>query len=155
MKRTYKFHTMNNTFITKAILILFLTVAAVPCLAQQRGTVSFNYDANGNRILRQIEIGGGRGEAATATIGAMESHEPIEVALYPNPTEGRFSVGIANAESGERVRATVTTVTGEVLCDKTVADQTTEFDLTSQPAGIYLLRLTVRGESQVWKVIKK
>ena len=155
MKRTYKFHTMNNTFITKAILILFLTVAAVPCLAQQRGTVSFNYDANGNRILRQIEIGGGRGEAATATIGAMESHEPLEVTLYPNPTEGRFSVGVASAESSERVRATVTTVTGEVLCDKTVADQTTEFDLTGQPAGIYLLRLTVRGESQVWKVIKK
>ena len=154
MKRTNKFHTMN-TFITKAILIFLISVAAVPCLAQQTGTVSFSYDANGNRILRQIEIGGGRGEAATATMGAMESHEPIEVALYPNPTEGRFSVGIAGAESGERIRATVTTMTGEVLYDKTIAGQTTDFDLTSQPAGIYLLRLTVRGESQVWKVIKK
>ena len=147
MKRFY--------FYAITLMALAAIFAAVPCLAQQTGTVSFNYDANGNRIMRQIEIGGGRSEAATATIGAMESHEPIEVALYPNPTEGRFSVGIANAESGERVRATVTTMTGEVLYDKTIAGQTTDFDLTSQPAGIYLLRLTVRGESQVWKVIKK
>lgn len=147
MKRFY--------FYAITLMALAAIFAAMPCLAQQTGTVSFNYDANGNRIMRQIEIGGGRGEAATATIAAMESHEPIEVALYPNPTEGRFSVGIANAESGVRIRATVTTMTGEVLYDKTIAGQTTDFDLTSQPAGIYLLRLTVRGESQVWKVIKK
>ena len=142
-------------FYAITLMALAAIFAAVTCYAQQTGTVSFNYDANGNRITRQIEIGGGRGEAATATIGAKELHEPLEVSLYPNPTEGRFSVGVAGTESGERVQATVTTVTGEVLHDKTIADKTTEFDLTSQPAGIYLLRLTVRGESQVWKVIKK
>ena len=37
-----------KTLLTKAILLLLLAVAAVPCLAQQRGTVSFNYDENGN-----------------------------------------------------------------------------------------------------------
>ncbi len=155
-----------KTLLTKAILLLLLAVAAVPCLAQQRGTVSFNYDENGNRTARTISFVKSRGgsdtqgdpnaELATPMLAsATDELAGLRLTLYPNPTEGRFSVGIAGMESGEHVRATVTTVTGEVLYDKIIAEQSTEFDLDGHPAGIYLLRLAVRSESQVWKVIKK
>ena len=143
-----------NTLMTKAILILFLTVAAVPSLAQQGGTVSFNYDANGNRVLRQIEIGGGRGEAATATIGATEAHGPLEVTLYPNPTEGRFSVGVDNAVENTRLQAVLYTAAGTVVSCKALSGDRIDFDLSGHTAGVYVLRIETGGETRTWKVIK-
>ena len=49
MKRFY--------FYAITLMALAAIFAAMPCLAQQTGMVSFNYDANGNRIMRLITLG--------------------------------------------------------------------------------------------------
>ena len=152
-----------KTFFTKAILILLLAAAAVPCLAQQNGTVSFSYDANGNRIARTLLFqrgdGKGRGDtehtaAAPLLATATDTLAGLELALYPNPTDGQFSVGVGNAVEGTRLEAVLCTPAGAVISRKTLAGESIGFDLSGHAAGVYLLRIEDGSETRIWKVIK-
>ncbi len=149
-----------KTFISKAILTLLLAAAAVPCLAQQDGTVSFSYDANGNRIARTFSFqsgdGQGRGGSAAAPLlaSATDTLSGLELALYPNPTDGQFSVGVGNADGGTRLEAVLYAPTGAVVSRKTLSGESIGFDLSGHAAGVYVLRIEVAGQTRIWKVIK-
>ena len=141
----------------RALFILITTIVIIPCFSQEN-VVTFNYDANGNRITRQIEIGRNNDDANKDRDMASPSHDTFEtlsVTLYPNPTEGQFSIAINDNREGAILHAILTTATGAILDDKTINNATDCFDLTQQPAGIYLLRLTAGDESHVWRVIKR
>lgn len=147
-----------KTRLTKILLTILTVFAIVPCLAQQRNTITFNYDANGNRIIRQIEIGGNKGGADNGgekSPPSIDTFKTLSIALYPNPTNGLISTVINGDKENNNLHAIITTTTGEVIVEKNNCDETEHFDLTQQPAGIYLLRLTVGEESHVWRVIKK
>ncbi len=155
-----------KTLLTKAILLLLLAVAAVPCLAQQRGTVSFNYDENGNRTARTISFAKSRGgsdtqgdpnaELATPMLAsATDELAGLRLTLYPNPTEGRFSVGVGNAIEGTRLQAVLYTSAGTVVSCQALSGERIDFDLSGHAAGIYVLRIEAGGEARIWKVIKK
>ena len=147
-----------KTRFTKILLTLFIIFSIVPCLAQQRSTVTFNYDANGNRIIRQIEIGGNKGgtdNSADIVSPSIDTFETVSIALYPNPTNGQFSIVIHGDKENANLLAIITTMTGEVIVEKNNCVNSEHFDLTQQPAGVYLLRLTVGQESHVWRVIKR
>lgn len=126
--------------------------------AQQNSSINFSYDLNGNRILRQIIIGNDDKDNAYyagADIPVMDSVDACAIALFPNPTKGKFSISINDMETDARLRATIISTTGEIVYDKPIYKQDEEFDLTRQPAGIYLFRLLIGNESYMWKVIKK
>ena len=155
-----------KTLLTKAILLLLLAVAAVPCLAQQRGTVSFNYDENGNRTARTISFAKSRGgsdtqgdpnaELATPMLAsATDELAGLRLMLYPNPTDGRFSVGVGNAVEGTRLQAVLYTSAGTVVSCQALSGERIDFDLSGHAAGIYVLRIEAGGEARIWKVIKK
>ncbi len=147
-----------RTHLIKTLLLLFTTLAFMPCFAQQVGIVSFNYDANGNRIIRQFEIGGDRGgtkNGGDKVSPSIDAFETLSVALYPNPTKGQFSTVINGNKENVILNATITTATGTVIYDRPVCNEMEHFDLSQQPAGIYLLRLEVGDDSRVWRVIKK
>ena len=151
---------MKTTF-TTAILIMFMTVAAVPCLAQQRGTVSFNYDANGNRISRTLSFreSKGRGvpdlqEASPMLASAADELAGLKLMLYPNPTDGQFAVGVTHAGEGMRLVAALYTPSGTLVSRKALSGDHIDFDLSSHSAGVYVLRIEAGGETRIWKVIK-
>ena len=143
--------------LTKILLTLFTVFAIVPCLAQQRSTIRFNYDANGNRTIRQIEIGGNKGGAENGddkVSPSIDIFEALSIALYPNPTNGLFYTVIKGDKGNANLHAIITTTTGEIIVEKNNCNETEYFDLTKHPAGVYLLKLTVDEESHVWRVIK-
>jgi len=125
------------------------------CHAQQTNTVAFSYDLNGNRILRQIVIGDDSKDNTEITIPVIDTFETFTFTLFPNPTDGNFSISINGLDTATPLRATITTTTGAIICDKPLCSPTEDFDLSQQPTGIYLLCLTSGGESHTWKIIKK
>lgn len=154
-----------KTFFPKAILTLLLAAAAVPCLAQQDGTVSFSYDANGNRAARTVSFAkdrGGSGLQGEPTCGlsasllasATDELAGLRLSLYPNPTDGQFSVGVGNAAGGTRLEAVLYAPTGAVVSRKTLSGESIGFDLSGHAAGVYVLRIEVAGQTRIWKVIK-
>lgn len=149
-----------KTPLTKAILILFLTIAVVPCLAQQRGTVIFTYDANGNRITRsfsmkKINENGKNVESENPTLAeATDIFSDMEVNLYPNPTKDVVFVSVPSSESQPKLKMKLVTSTGAVLHEKELIGTIESFDLSGLSGGCYFLELSTTAESHVWKIIK-
>jgi hypothetical protein len=71
----------------------------------------------------------------------------------PNPSTGRFEIAVANAET---TSAEVTTVVGaRVLAPATpTAAGALSFDLSAQPAGVYLVRLRTATGTQMVRIVK-
>ncbi len=88
----------------------------------------------------------------------MESTTGLEIAdkplvkLYPNPTDGLFTL---NFETPGKYRITITTVSGKVLQRQTISDQEKQMDISSYPAGIYLLVIDDGKQQSVTKIVKK
>ena len=128
-------------------------------------TVSFGYDACGNRTSRAILFSKGepdapsRGGTPVGDTGQWQASLSdlfggVETSLFPNPTEGGFILSIAG-EIPQGVKAVLCTMDGKVVEERTVSNATEEFDLGGKPAGIYLLRLVSDREAKVWKVVKR
>lgn len=142
-----------------AILIAIISACAVG-YAQQNQTVTFVYDSDGNRIVREILFGreegnDRRGEQGEELLPKATDHfETLEVNLYPNPTSDKFYVETKGG-TDRKIEATLTHVSGTILETRNMTASLETFDLSGLPPGTYLLRLTVEDETHVWKVIKK
>lgn len=149
-----------KTPLTKALLMLLLTIAAVPCLAQQRGTVAFAYDANGNRITRtfcmkKVNENGKNVEFENPTLAeATDMFSDIELSIYPNPTKDMVFISVASFESQPVLKMKLATSTGAVLQEKELIGTIESFDLSGLSGGFYFLELSTTAESHVWKIIK-
>jgi hypothetical protein len=127
-------------------------------------TVRFTYDACGNRTGRTVEFsrmdeGGGKGaeDPKKPEEWFAELHDVLtggEASLFPNPTDGVFTLALTG-DIAAGAKASLLTLTGEVLSERTVTGTSTEFDLNGHPAGVYLLRLTTDRETRTWKVVKR
>ena len=127
-------------------------------------TVRFTYDACGNRTGRTIEFsrmdeGGGKGNEGPAKPEEWfaELHDNLiggEASLFPNPTDGVFTLALTG-DIAAGAKASLLTLTGEVLSEQTLTGTSIEFDLNGHPSGVYLLRLTTDRETRTWKVIKR
>lgn len=150
---------MKKTTIIMTIVLALMAFA--PCFAQQSGSVTFGYDANGNRISREIsmkkvEENGKNVENDNRFLSeATDVISTLEVELYPNPTTGKFSVSMKCEETYEPLHLVLFTPTGVVLADETLNSDCVEFDLLGQASGVYFLKLVANGESHTWKIVKK
>lgn len=146
---------------TILITIMLAMLAVAPCFAQERGTVTFGYDANGNRISREIfmkkvDENGKNVEADNGFLSeATDVISSVEVGLYPNPTTGKFNVSVKRDETNAPLHLILLTPTGVVLTDETLNSDFVELDLSGKAAGIYFLKLVANGESHTWKIVKK
>ena len=72
------------------------------------------------------------------------------ISIYPNPTAGRFMI---NSENITNLK--LLDLTGKIILENNVLQPITEIDITNQPAGIYLLKLSSNDKNFVTKIIKK
>ena len=139
---------------------MLVVMTVVPCLAQERSTVSFGYDANGNRTMRSLQFkkteenGKSVEDESEFLAEAKDVFDTMEVGLFPNPTSGRFTVSVNRDESATPLHIILSTQTGVVILDRTFNSEMEDIDLSGQPSGIYILRLSTSNESHVWKVVK-
>ena len=124
-----------------------------------QNTVKFTYDNCGNRIkrtlqLRKVEENGKNVETKNEFVSyANDSIGGMTVGLFPNPTEGRVMVSFSD-NANATVDATLTTIAGAILEQQRFTGCRHEFDLSSQPAGVYLLKLIFGDETRTWKIVK-
>ena len=149
----------------KLQMSLFFTVFPFVLLSAQNCTVAFSYDASGNRILRTIDCEKMRNqgdpvadfqpvnesEEETVPTGRIEE---LTINVFPNPTESVFYVETMSENRMEKKKAILSTVAGTKVSDTWLKEAKTAFDLSEQPAGVYLLDLFLNEEHLYWKIIK-
>ena len=99
-------------------------------------------------------------ERITQTVEVMITSvsDPVflqSLALFPNPTEGQFVLIIEGA-SEKALELNILNVLGQTISSERVSFNgylRQEFDLSQQPAGVYLLQLRTGGEVGYRKIV--
>ena len=119
-------------------------------------TISYGYDACGNRILRQIVLE--KNNKALEAEDVPFSEEQLgatQVRIYPNPTHGHLKVVLQNTDETYNNSITIYSANGKQIANIPHAETETDIDISAQPNGIYLMRLCVGTEISTWKILKK
>jgi len=78
-----------------------------------------------------------------ATVSVQSINTPKEVmSVFPNPSNGKFAVEITNYELGIKNTVEVYNMLGQSIYKKQINSNTTEIDISNEPKGIYLYRVT-------------
>lgn len=138
-----------KTFI--CVLILFSTI---PVFSQ---TVSYTYDAAGNRTARVITLAKApQAPVEDETVTALpDLIAKKTITIYPNPTKGIITVEIEDYDDETKAEFRLTDMSGRKIFDRKADSGNQTLDLSRQASGIYLLQVRINGESTVWKIIKE
>jgi len=78
-----------------------------------------------------------------------------DVVIFPNPTRGALAVEIRNMNPEIPHRIAVLNLNGLVVFQRDNIGAFTEIDLSSQPRGVYLLRISSPDSFITWTIIKE
>ena len=79
----------------------------------------------------------------------------LDIKLYPNPTQGQFTLAAENNAVLENVTVVVYNLLGQVVTTQTISGRTATLDLTNQPQGMYFVQLRAANGNEVTKKIQK
>ena len=87
--------------------------------------------------------------------GIYDEQNDNSVVLFPNPSNGKFMLVIANRErrSGEQSQMEIYNVMGEKVYSSTQPLTNSTIDISNQPDGVYFLNIKTEKESYTKKII--
>ena len=88
--------------------------------------------------------------AGECGVGVNELMEQIEI--FPNPTTGSIQI---NADLGGRKELTVMTISGQAVLEDSFLSKKRTLDLSSLPAGMYLIKITSKEGNVTQRIIKE
>jgi hypothetical protein len=129
-------------------------------------TVSFEYDAAGNRIARTIILQ--QLNTSQSTLLDIDDYDwwksdnplsdiidEFQVKIHPNPTHGRVTVEIdMEGRDIESIELMVVTQNGMLIVHKRTTSALISVDLMGAPIGNYTLYITINGRAQQYKIVK-
>ena len=139
-------------------LLFYLTLLPIVSSAQDR--IGYSYDAAGNRVKREIVMPVPKAMAKQQTCAAdgqafTDMLRDHTVKIYPNPTEGGLQVSISGLTGTDKCSLEVYTSQGAQVLTENARTGHVDINISNQPAGVYLLRITINNHSTTWKIIKK
>ncbi|MDR2037912.1 MAG: T9SS type A sorting domain-containing protein [Bacteroidales bacterium] len=166
---------MKNHRFRQYLLLLPVMLLGYQVNAQQ---VKYRYDASGNRKNKELisvsnltsrnslksarkDIPESEWDISEAVFGessVVPSEEALKerkVTIYPNPTKGKLRVDITGGTIPEKSLFILHAATGNILKQQTGITATNLMDISSFPAGIYILRIILGEEVSVWKIVKE
>lgn len=143
-----------------ATIMVALCGIIMSCPAQQRSSVTFKYDYNGNRIEQGLSSKEDKNRETdmnnhTSTSTILDFYSAMKVSLYPNPTYDKLTLSIQDKPEELTLLFKITTSTGTVLQEKILTSNQETFDMSGLSPGIYLFQLISGDRKHVWKVIKE
>jgi hypothetical protein len=88
------------------------------------------------------------GKVSYSKIEAVSFNDHKNITVYPNPNTGIFNIQGLNAETEISIQNPL----GQVVLIKKVSSNSSEIDLSSQPSGVYYIRVN-NGDTSVSKKI--
>ena len=116
---------------------------------------SYIATVNGNYAVELTENGCVDTTACVAitTVGILENNFGNNLLVYPNPTNGNFSIDLGDVYENSEVL--ITDLSGKLLDSKTIAQSQTLNLSIREPAGIYILSIKAEDKKAVIRLIKE
>ena len=126
---------ISGSEIDTAVEQYFVTYSVTACSSRMNVRSSIDVQSNFARVK---------------ITGIKPQIEPLSVKVYPT-----FTTGIINIESSIKISVQLTDMTGKVLLTTTEDDKNQSINITSYPAGTYLLLLQSPNGAKTTKKIMK
>ncbi|HIB37107.1 T9SS type A sorting domain-containing protein [Mesonia sp.] len=86
-------------------------------------------------------------------LGVDDTQEIELSTLYPNPSTGQITIGIANSIASENIKLNVYSMAGNLVYQSSLRAGDNPIDLNNLNAGVYLLNIDSNNKSQSHKLI--
>ena len=137
-----------NKYAFFALLMMFSNISLV-----KAQSISYSYDAGGNRISRSITVSQIRRKpTAKEEESAIAKTLSEEVKVAVDSNGGSVVVEISSLKSTDKCSALLYSLSGQLLRSLSVVSSRTVFDLSPFPAGVYIIHVTLNGKTDSWKV---
>jgi hypothetical protein len=139
----------------KFILLFWLMAGALFIQAQ---TITYTYDANGNRTARTVATISNQTSAFKGSLenpAAQITAGQQSIAIYPNPTKGIFSIGVTGLNSQVENYYVLYNMQGKQLRRGRITSDRTPVDITWDASGMYLLDVYLGESVTKWKIVKQ
>ncbi|NQY09772.1 MAG: T9SS type A sorting domain-containing protein [Flavobacteriales bacterium] len=115
----------------------------------------FTASQNGNYAVELTENGCVDTTACTVinTVGILENNFGNEIEIYPNPTDGNFSIDLGN--NYQTTVITITDLSGRTIQTKRYNDSQLLNLKIKEPTGVYLLIIESENKKAVIRLIKE
>lgn len=144
----------------KKEMMLTICLLLFSCIAYSQTNFSYDYDANGNRIIRETIV-------LSTKMAHSENpndsiNEPIQkviekdnIKIYPNPTQGNLKVELNTSVSIDKIQIDIVNIKGQLVYNTKEKLDSYIINLTSEPKGAYILIMQVNDKKYEWKIIKE
>jgi len=138
------------------IICIVLLLFAIKLFAQNKICFS-SYDGSGNRQTRAYcaKSTAALLDTASITQPITESLGEVQIAIFPNPTKGLFTVQVTNLPTDASGEIALCDLTGKQLVVQKTIQESNIIDLSMRPTGVYVLRIRAGDKVSEWKVVKE
>lgn len=140
-----------------SLLLAFVLLSVFTMHSQT--VVKYLYDDAGNREYRGVIILQSQKQSelkkGTEYSEVKEELGKQKIVIYPNPTKGELIIELDGNNSDIEIEASIYSMKGEKLQNRTFTDSRVNMDLTGYPTGTYILKIKVGSTHGEWKIIKE
>ena len=132
------------------VFLVLLLSQIIQNNASAQRCLSFNYDADGNRISKKVLV---NCFETKDYLEVEENQEDTDFSVYPNPTDGSFKIIIPESIQNESVYCLVYDINGALIIETKLSGET-DVDIGNVPRGVYLLKI-INGVETFSRIIVK
>ncbi len=136
-------------------IILCTSAMLLASLTSSAQSITYSYDAAGNRVSRGLTVSRMRKQERKTLNLADGNDQEGKVRLTGDSRTGTVTVEIIGHRTGDRCEVCLYALSGENLLQLQPSESSVTFSLGSYPDGIYIVSVTLNGESEAWKITKR
>lgn len=147
----------------KKIYLILCVFVLVPIGLMAQNDIIYTYDANGNRVTREIDMS----KSSVAELDTLNYDEDqlkeqlsfdtelgsANISFFPNPVKQWLNIKASGEKPTTIGEYTVLSNNAKVLKTGTLNSEN-RIDFKEYPAGLYLLQIEIDHKKQTWKIIK-
>ena len=134
------------------ITITLLTI--LPSAGNAQNSISYSYDAAGNRTGRSITVTPVKERNAT-DMDELNDVPSARVYVTADSNSGTVKVVIVNYSDSDICHITLYDTAGTLLSDFPHAESTTLIDISDKPSGVYILQTVLNDKKDTWKIMMR
>lgn len=136
-------------------IILCTSAMLLASLTSSAQSITYSYDAAGNRVSRGVTVSRMRKQERKTLNLADGNDLEGKVRLTGDSRTGSVTVEIIGHRTGDRCEVCLYALSGENLLQLQLSEPSVTLSLGAYPDGIYIVSVTLNGESEAWKITKR